>query len=582
MRNSDIASPYAPYIDPEGFGQPNLERLMLFDTSLRDGEQTPGASLGPEDKAHLARYIAMVGVDAMEVSFAISDPNEIRATRMVAEAIGQDEDQAGDGRDVVLYSLARALPDDVDAAAEAVKSARLPGIHTFISTSEPHFRAKFPGKKWEDIRDMLVESTGRAAEHIVSTGKYGMVEISAEDALRTPKERLIELYTLVREVARPYQGKVGFTFNIPDTVGVVVHPKRYGNLITDLRQAIPDSDEMIWSAHVHNDHGMAVVSSLFGVENGVRQIEGTITGIGERAGNSSLDQVIMALAHDVEGDWGVKTGADPEKIWEAALETSIMTGYHPGRNAPVVGSNAQGHESGIHQHGTIKGWSGGDMSVYEGVTAEEVGAPGTRITLGRRSGIEAITHHLETMGYELPKTGSGKIQPDAAETIYDSFLAVATERRGVSHTDLRDIMDGLGYQASRPLPVEYIDHEVVKTNDPDRPPRMANVTLRIEGGEPQVYTGFGVGEFSAVVDAVKQAVGNGIEVKRYNQSNVGGIGDVGSQSFARTELTMIDKATGRAIIGEAYDPDIGKSAAHAFVNGLNTARYQMGPKGEGM
>src|SRR3989344_6110016 len=180
-----INSPYAGYINPKVFGEPDISRLLIFDTTLRDGEQTPGAAQGPQEKAYLSRFIEALGVDAMEVSFAISDPNEIGATHQVIDALGQHEDVTSSGRDVLIYSLARALPADVDAAWEAVQSARFPGIHTFVSTSDDHRMAKFPGKKPEDLKFMLTESAIRAAEKFVKTGKYGMVEISAEDALRT-------------------------------------------------------------------------------------------------------------------------------------------------------------------------------------------------------------------------------------------------------------------------------------------------------------------------------------------------------------------------------------------------------------
>ena len=226
-----INSPYAGYINPKVFGEPDISRLLIFDTTLRDGEQTPGAAQGPQEKAYLSRFIEALGVDAMEVSFAISDPNEIGATHQVINALGQHEDIPSSGRDVLIYSLARALPADIDAAWEAVQSARLPGIHTFVSTSDEHRMAKFPGKMPEDLKHMMAESAARAAEKFLKAGKYGMVEVSAEDAMRTPIDLLIEIYNHVMVAIRPYMGRVGFTFNIPDTVGVVVHPRIYADYI---------------------------------------------------------------------------------------------------------------------------------------------------------------------------------------------------------------------------------------------------------------------------------------------------------------------------------------------------------------
>ena len=388
---SKINSPYAPYIDQKRFGNPDLSRLLIFDTTLRDGEQTPGAAQGPEEKAYLS----------------ISDPNEISATHKVIETLRQHEDVASSGRDVLIYSLSRALPADVDAAWEAVQSARLPGIHTFVSTSDDHRKVKFPGKRQEDLKYMLADSAAQAAEKFVRAGKYGMVEVSAEDALRTPIELLIEIYNHVASNVRPYMGKVGFTFNIPDTVGVVIHPKKYAEYIRELKKNVHGAENVLWSAHVHNDHGLAVVSSMVSIEEGVRQIESTVNGMGERAGNSALEQIAMIVAHDSEGIYGVHTGLDTTKIFPACVEVAAFTGFQPGRNQSVVGSNTRAHEAGIHQAGQINGLKQGNAHVYEGVTGDEIGAGGSKFPLGRRSGVNALEYHSTLLGYELRRTPTG-------------------------------------------------------------------------------------------------------------------------------------------------------------------------------
>jgi 2-isopropylmalate synthase len=564
--SSEINSPYMPYINPNKFGQPNLERLLLFDTTLRDGEQTPGAALSPEEKAHLSRFIYSVGFDAMEVSFGISDPNEIKATHQVITSVDHERNTSN-GRDVLIYSLSRIFPEDIDAAWEAVKPARVPGIHTFVSTSDEHRLAKFPGMTQEDIKKGLAEAAGYAAEKLVKSGRDGMVEISAEDAMRTPIEFLVETYQAVMQVIRPYFGRVGFTFNIPDTVGVVVNPKKYANYIRTLRANIPDIDKVILSAHIHNDHGLAVASSLAGIEEGVRQIEGTINGIGERAGNTSLDQVAMILAHDVEKTYGLKTGVNTRKIYAASIEVAGFTGYHPSRNQPVVGSNARSHEAGIHQHGQLMGIKRGSANTYEGVSAEEVGAEGSRFPLGRRSGAHALEYHLELMGYKLRRTQERKWDADERKRVYDAFLAYATDQRTVTHSELRDLMRNLDFESKARLPLEYLGHSRFIGSDIANP-EGAIVKLRVDEGPEQEYIGYGMGEVEAVVNGMRKAVGNNITLKRYMQGNRDTLTAQGERSYARTEMVLQD-SKGRFIFGEGYDFDIGKSAAKAFANAWN-------------
>lgn len=567
MRNTDIVSPYAPYINPAVFGRPDLSRLLIFDTTLRDGEQTPGAAQGPQEKAHLSTFIEALGVDAMEVSFAISDPNEIDATHQVIKALGQHEDTPSSGRDVLIYSLSRALPADVDAAWEAVKPARLPGIHTFVSTSDEHRLAKFPGKRSEDLKHMMAESAVRAAEKFLKAGKYGMVEVSAEDAMRTPIELLLEIYNHVMGVIRPYMGRVGFTFNIPDTVGVTIHPAVYADYIRELKKNVPGIENLLLSAHIHNDHGLAVALSLASIEEGVRQFECTINGIGERAGNTSLEQVAMNIAHDSSGYYGVKTGIYTRKIFPASVEIAAFTGFQPGRTQPVVGSNTRVHEAGIHQAGQIKGISLGNAHVYEGVTGDEIGAGGSRFPLGRRSGAKALEYHLNLLGYQLKRTSAGAWDPDETSRVYNKFVGFAKDQRTVTHRELKMLMGEEGFHTNVKLPLEYIDHTYVPTQDQDGPIKIS-VSLRVDEGPVREYLGQGMGQIEAIVDAMKQAVGMDMELKTYSQHNRNTIGAQGVQSFARTEILLQD-ASGRYIWGEGYDRDIVRSAARAFANAIN-------------
>lgn len=562
-----INSPYTGYINPKVFGEPDLGRLLIFDTTLRDGEQTPGAAQGPKEKEYLAPFIESLGVDAMEVSFAISDPNEIGATHRVIRAIGQHEDTPSSKRDVLIYSLSRALPADVDSAWEAVQSARLPGIHTFVSTSDDHRLAKFPGKKPEDLKYMLTESAIRGAEKFVKAGKFGMVEVSAEDALRTPIDFLLEIYTHVMHGIKPYFGKVGFTFNIPDTVGVVVNPEHYVRYIRELRKNVPDIERVILSAHIHNDHGLAVASSMASVLEGVRQIECTVNGIGERAGNTSLEQIAMIVAHDDEGSYGVRTGIDTRKIYAASVEIAAATGFHPGRTQPVVGSNVRSHEAGIHQHGQIRGIKIGKSRVYEGIAGDEVGAENSKFPLGRRSGINALDYHLTLLGYELSRTPQGGWDSAENAKVYEAFIQFAQDQRTVTHRELRDLMSGLGYSTQATLPLEYVSHARFNSHDPNKP-EGAIVSLRIDDSPVNEFIGHGEGEVEAVVNAMKIAVGNNLALKNYRQANRNTAAATGERSYARTEIILQDN-NGRFISGEGYDLDIGRSAAKAFANAFN-------------
>ena len=567
-----INSPYVGYINPKVFGEPDISRLLIFDTTLRDGEQTPGAAQGPQEKAYLSRFIEALGVDAMEVSFAISDPNEIGATHQVINALGQHEDIPSSGRDVLIYSLARALPADVDAAWEAVQSARFPGIHTFVSTSDDHRMAKFPGKKPEDLKFMLTESAIRAAEKFVKTGKYGMVEISAEDALRTPIDFLLEIYSKVIHGIQPYFGKVGFTFNIPDTVGVVVNPEHYTRYIRELRKNIPGIERVILSAHIHNDHGLAVASSMASVHEGVRQIECTVNGIGERAGNTSLEQIAMIIAHDDianggEGSYGVRTGVNTKKIYTASVEIAAATGFHPGRTQPVVGSNVRSHEAGIHQHGQLRGIKIGKRRVYEGVSGDEIGGENSKFPLGRRSGINALDYHLTLLGYDLDRVSGGGWDSAESARVYEAFIGFAQDQRTVTHRELRTLMNGLGYSTQATLPLEYISHARFNSRGPSKP-EGAIVSLRIDDGPVTEFIGHGEGEVEAVVNAMKIAVGNNLALKNYRQANRNTATATGERSYARTEIILQDD-NGRFISGEGYDLDIGRSAAKAFANAFN-------------
>ena len=303
------------------------------------------------------------------------------------------------------------------------------------------------------------------------------------------------------------------------------------------------------------------------IEEGVRQIEVTVNGIGERAGNTSLEQIAMIVAHDIDGSYGVKTGINTKMIYPASVEVASFTGFHPSRNQAVVGSNARAHEAGIHQHGQLKGIEKGNANTYEGVAAHEIGAEGSRYPLGRRSGVHALEYHLNLMGYEL-KRDHANWDSEESTTLYNAFIDYAKTQRTVSHSNLKSIMESLGYKSSIKLPLVYIDHSRFGTSDPENP-EGAVVKLRINEGPAEEYIGHGRGEVEAVVSAMRKAVGNSIALKIYRQGNRNTLTAQGEQSYARTEIILQDRQS-RFIFGEGYSLDIGKSAARAFAHAWNT------------
>jgi 2-isopropylmalate synthase len=382
------------------------DRVLIFDTTLRDGEQAPGCTLTHAEKLRVARQLALLNVDVIEAGFPAASPGEHAAVSAIAMEIGTAQGP-------IICGLARATEGDVEACASAVAPAARQRIHTFIATSDLHLEHKL-----RMTREQVIRSAERAVRHAASLTPD--VEFSAEDAGRSDPEFLCEVVIAAVEAGAR-------TVNVPDTVGYNT-PSEYGAMIARVRQALHRFDNVTISAHCHNDLGMAVANALAAVEAGARQLECTINGLGERAGNAALEEVVMAL-HTRQEYFGVKTGINTREITRTSQLVSSCTGVRVACNKPIVGANAFSHEAGIHQDGMLK-----HRGTYEIMSADVVGAEPSRCVLGKHSGRNAFRKHLEEqMGHSLPE--------DSLIRAFAQFKALADVQKIVRDDQLLEIIE---------------------------------------------------------------------------------------------------------------------------------------------
>ena len=393
MSTSSDSVIVTPSIDPN--------RVIIFDTTLRDGEQSAGAALKSSEKLAIAHQLAKLGVDVIEAGFPASSPEDFNSVQQIAAQV----------QGVSVCGLARCKESDIQAVWDAVKVSARPRIHTFIATSDIHIQAKFK-KTREEVLAMAV--------HHVQFAKSLChdVEFSAEDAGRTDPEFLFKVIEAVIEAGAT-------TVNIPDTVGYTL-PHEYGQLIYRLKHSVPNIDKAIISVHCHNDLGLATANSLMAVVNGARQVECTINGIGERAGNTAMEEIVMALKVRQQALDGLHTNINPSAFYEVSQMVSSMTSIPVQPNKAIVGRNAFAHESGIHQDGFLK-----ERNTYEIMEPEMLGIPAVALPLGPRSGRAALRMRLNALGIEL--------SPEELTNIFSLFKAVADEKKQVTDTDLQVI-----------------------------------------------------------------------------------------------------------------------------------------------
>jgi 2-isopropylmalate synthase len=501
-----------------------MDRVQIFDTTLRDGEQSPGATMNVEEKLVIARQLEHLGVDVIEAGFAASSEGDFESVRRVAEAVTKP----------IVLSLARTREQDVDRAIRAVERAKRPGIHIFIATSDIHLKHKLMMNR-QDVLDAAVWAVTRAKKHL------DYVEFSAEDASRSEFDYLVQVFTAVIQAGAK-------TINVPDTTGYAL-PEEYGALFRRLRERVPGADRVIWSAHCHNDLGMAVANSLAAVQNGVRQVECTVNGIGERAGNTSMEEVVMALKTRRDR-FGVETGVVTEEIYATSRLVSQITGIPIPINKPIVGDNAFAHEAGIHQDGVLK-----YRQNYEIMNPESVGLASNRLVLGKHSGRHAFVTRLRELGLDTTDLDMNRL--------FERFKALADTKKNVYDEDLIAVV---AQESVRGVKDRYELIYLNVTSSSMAVPH-ATVKLRIDGTDV-VGHGVGDGMVDACYKAIDELVGKQPRLDRYAVKAITGGTD------ALGEVTCLLTDDGITVTGQGSHTDIIQASALAYVNALNKLEYR--------
>lgn len=495
------------------------ERLYIFDTTLRDGEQSPGASMTRDEKIRIAKQLEKLGVDIIEAGFAAASPGDADAIRAVAETV----------KDSTICSLARANERDIRAAGEAIKPANRGRIHTFIATSPIHME-----KKLRMQPDAVVEAAVAAVK--LAREYTDDVEFSAEDALRSEPDFLCRIFeAVIKAGAR--------TINVPDTVGYAV-PYLTTAFFRQLIEGTPNSDQVIWSAHCHNDLGMAVANSLAAVQGGARQVECTINGLGERAGNAALEEIVMAVRtrRDV---FDLETRIDTTQIVPSSKLVSSITGYPVQPNKAVVGANAFAHESGIHQDGVLK-----HRETYEIMSAESVGWTQNKLTLGKLSGRNAFRTRLEELGI-LPEG------EEALNAAFTRFKALADKKREIFDEDLFALLGEHGDEENE----RYKLISLRVTSETGEPP-ISKIVIGNDGEEYRAESS-GAGPVDATFRAIEQLVKSGSELQLYS------VNAITSGTDSQGEVTVRLAKDGEVVNGQGADTDIIVASAKAYLQALN-------------
>ena len=506
------------------------DRLRIFDTTLRDGEQAPGASMTVTDKIRIAGQLAVLGVDVIEAGFPISSPGQREAVeRISADVTGP-----------VICALARAVPVDVDAAGESLRGARSRRIHTFIATSDIHLNAKFDAPRYgRTIADKRRTILGMAVEAVAHARSYtDDVEFSAEDAGRTDIGFLCDVFRAVVDAGAT-------TINIPDTTGYTT-PAEYAGIFEVVRQECAFGPEIILSTHCHDDLGLAVANSLAAVRAGARQVECTINGLGERAGNASLEEVVMALA--VRPDvFGLQTGIETRQLTTTSRLVELASGHEVPACKAIVGANAFSHEAGIHQDGVLK-----SRSTYEIMRAEDVGNDGESIRLGRHSGRHGLFGRLERLGIPVAKADRDRI--------YGEFVQLADRKKEVFDEDLRLI--ARMEQSRKALPRYTLEQISVSVDSEANP--TAIVTVRnTRNGLRTTYQASGEGPIDALYSAIDGAVGETHDLLSYDIRSI----TQGADALGQVTVSIV--AGRKRYSGSATKTDVILASANAYLEALN-------------
>ena len=499
------------------------ERLYIFDTTLRDGEQSAGIGLTTNEKLEIARQLERLGVDVIEAGFAASSPGDLEAVKAISAEIKKP----------IVASLARCYIPDVDAAWEGVRDAKNPRLHVFISSSDNHIM-NLLRKNPEEVLETAVASVEKAKSYCDD------VEFSPMDATRTDPEYLFQMLEAVIDAGAT-------TVNIADTVGYAI-PSEFAQRIEDIKSNVPNIDKAIISVHCHNDLGLSVANSLAAVKAGVRQVEGCINGLGERAGNASLEEIIMAI-NTRDDFFNISTDVDTTQIYRTSRLVSDITGFTIQPNKAIVGANAFRHASGIHQDGVIK-----DTTTYEIIDPKTVGWPSNSLVLGKLSGRAGLKSRLSELGYSIDK--------DDLNEIFESFKELADRKREVTDQDLESLMSSRRRIAD--IPVIYkLEHVQVSTGDHEVP----TATVKVSNSQDEVFTDAATG--TGPVDAVYQAINRVVRVDNtLTEYRVDAVTE-GIDSLG--DVTIRIESHGDTFVGRGSDTDIIVASAKAYMNALNRA-----------
>lgn len=509
----------------------NKDKLVIFDTTLRDGEQSPGASMTKDEKVRIAKMLEKMRVDVIEAGFAIASPGDFEAVKAVAEAV----------KDSTICSLARAIPADIDRAGEAIKAANSGRIHTFIATSPIHMKYKLQMEP-----DAVLEQAVKAVKH--ARQYTDNVEFSLEDGSRS------DFDFMCRIIDAAINAGAG-TINIPDTVGYG-EPDEYGKMFARVIESVANSDKAIFSTHCHNDLGLAVSNSLSAVMHGARQIECTINGLGERAGNAALEEVVMAVKtrHDI---YPVETRIDASHIVPTSRLVSSITGFPVQPNKAIVGANAFAHESGIHQDGVLK-----HRETYEIMRAEDVGWNTNKLVLGKHSGRAAVKSRYEELGINFDSS-------EQFHEVFTRFKELADKKHEIFDEDLQALV---GHGEDSVAKVYQFDALEILCKTGQEP--FANLSLQVQG-EAQAVSAHGAGPVDAVFKAIEKVAQSGADLKLYS------VNAITEGTEAQADVTVRLEANGKIVNGVGSDIDVVAASAKAYLHALNllaTGKHRAHPQ----
>ncbi len=497
--------------------------VKIFDTTLRDGEQSPGATMNVAEKVRIAEQLEKLNVDIIEAGFPISSEGDFEAVREIAKKVKRSQ----------VAALARANPQDIDRAWQAIKGARHPLLHTFISTSDIHLKYQLKKSKEEVIR-IAAQSVARAKRYTPN------VEFSAMDATRSDVDFLAAVCERAIQAGAT-------TINIPDTVGYAI-PSEFGELIRTLRQKVKGIEKVTLSVHCHNDLGLAVANSIAAIQNGARQVECTINGIGERAGNTSLEEVVMALLTRKDL-LQFQTRVIPKHLYTTSRLVSKITGMVVQPNKAIVGANAFAHQSGIHQDGILK-----EKLTYEIMTPETVGIPKTSLVLGKLSGRHAFRERIKDLGYRLSEKDF--------ELAFTRFKQLADKKREIYDEDIESIVVEEVLRVPRRYKLVYLNVVAGNVTVP-----TATVQMEVDGKLVQ-EAGFGDGPVDATFKTIKKLTHTRSKLLQF------AINAITSGTEAQGEVTVRLEEKGQTVIGQGADTDVIVASAKAYINALNKIEFK--------